>query len=27
MICFLASDNASYCSGQDYQVDGCRKKM
>lgn len=27
MICFLASDNASYCSGQDFQVDGCRKKM
>ena len=27
MICFLSSDNASYCSGQDYQVDGCRKKM
>lgn len=27
LICFLASDNASYCSGQDYRVDGCRKKM
>lgn len=27
MICFLASENASYCSGQDFQVDGCRKKM
>ena len=27
VICFLASENASYCSGQDFQVDGCRKKM
>ena len=27
LICFLASDNASYCSGQNYQVDGCRKRM
>ncbi len=27
MICFLASDNASYCSGQDFQVDGCRRKL
>lgn len=27
MICFLASENASYCSGQDFQVDGCRKKL
>lgn len=27
MICFLASENASYCSGQDFQVDGCRRKM
>lgn len=27
LICFLASDNASWCSGQDYRADGCRKKM
>ena len=27
LICFLASDEASYISGQNYQVDGCRKKM
>ena len=27
MIVFLASDNASYMSGQSFQVDGCRKKM
>ena len=27
LICFLASDDASYISGQNYQVDGCRKKM
>ncbi len=27
VICFLASENASYCSGQDFQVDGCRRKM
>ena len=27
VICFLASDAASYVSGQVYQVDGCRKKM
>ncbi len=27
MICFLASENASYCSGQDFQVDGCRRKL
>ncbi len=27
MICFLASENASYCAGQDFQVCGCRKKM
>lgn len=27
MICFLASENASYCSGQDFQVDGCRKRI
>ncbi len=27
MICFLASENASYCAGQDFQVDGCRRKL
>lgn len=27
LICFLASDKAAYISGQDYQIDGCRKKM
>ncbi|MCQ2430973.1 MAG: SDR family oxidoreductase [Clostridia bacterium] len=27
MICFLASDEAAYISGQNIQVDGCRKKM
>lgn len=27
LICFLASENASWCSGQDYRADGCRKKM
>lgn len=27
LICFLASDKAGYISGQDYQIDGCRKKM
>ena len=27
LICFLASDNASYISGQNIQIDGCRKKM
>ena len=27
MILFLASDNASYVSGQSFQVDGCRRKM
>lgn len=27
LICFLASDKASYISGQNIQIDGCRKKM
>lgn len=27
VICFLASDEASYVSGQNYQVDGSRKSM
>lgn len=27
LICFLASDDASYISGQNIQIDGCRKKM
>ena len=27
LICFLASDEASYISGQNYIIDGCRKKM
>lgn len=27
VICFLASDDASYVSGQNYQVDGCRRAM
>ena len=27
LICFLASDQASYISGQNIQIDGCRKKM
>ncbi len=26
-ICYLASEEASYISGQDHQIDGCRKKM
>ena len=26
LICFLASDDASYISGQNIQIDGCRKK-
>ncbi len=27
LICFLASDDASYIAGQNIQIDGCRKKM
>ncbi len=27
LICFLASDKAAYISGQDYQIDGCRKSI
>ena len=27
LICFIASDRASYLSGEDYVVDGCRKKI
>lgn len=27
LICFLASDDASYISGQNIQIDGCRKKQ
>ena len=27
MICFLASDGAAYISGQNIQIDGCRKKI
>lgn len=27
VVSFLASDEASYVAGQNYQVDGCRKKM
>ena len=27
VVCFLASEEASYVSGQNYLVDGCRKKM
>ena len=27
LICFLASDEAGYISGQNIQIDGCRKKM
>ncbi len=27
LICFLASDNAGYISGQNIQIDGCRKKQ
>lgn len=27
LICFLASEEAGYISGQNIQIDGCRKKM
>lgn len=27
LICFLAGDDASYISGQNIQIDGCRKKQ
>ncbi|MBE6570772.1 MAG: SDR family oxidoreductase [Ruminococcaceae bacterium] len=27
LICFLASDDSAYISGQNIQIDGCRKKM
>ena len=27
LICFLASDDASYISGQNIQIDGCRKRQ
>ncbi len=27
LICFLASDKAAYISGQNIQIDGCRKKQ
>lgn len=27
MVCFLASDDAVYISGQNYVVDGCRRRM
>lgn len=27
LICFLASDKAAYISEQDYQIDGCRKRI
>jgi NAD(P)-dependent dehydrogenase (short-subunit alcohol dehydrogenase family) len=27
LICFLASDEASYVAGQNIQIDGCRKKQ
>ena len=27
LICFLASDEASFIAGQQYVIDGCRKKM
>lgn len=27
LICFLASNEAGYISGQNVQIDGCRKRM
>ena len=27
LICFIASDESSYISGQNIQIDGCRKKL
>ena len=27
LICFLASDKASYISAQNIQIDGCRRKQ
>ena len=27
LICFMASDEATYISGQNFQIDGCRKKI
>ena len=27
LICFLASDEATYIAGQNIQIDGCRKKQ
>ena len=27
LICFLASDESSYISGQNIQIDGCRKRI
>ena len=27
LICFIASDEAAYISGQNIQIDGCRKYM
>ena len=27
LVCFLASDEASYISGQNIQIDGCRKRL
>ena len=27
LICFLASDRAGYITGQNIQIDGCRKRL
>ena len=27
LICFMASDEATYISGQNFRIDGCRKKI